>query len=384
MNDANLTADLNCFDIAIYDANTIYVGTSVKGIFKTTDGGLHWTPMNNGITYGGGSFPNDQWAAEAVAVDPTNPNNVYCGVANAYLVDIVSEGPNHPGFYRSANGGASWVQSNSGLPAMHDPIWDNLESRTFAVASLLVLPQYPNVVVMGGLDADINAKLLFGTTAVSQGKVYYSMNRGVSWTAALSGLPTIQESSGFGSLTRLCGSLVYLSCAPTGSYQLYASHLGIGANAYLDTTISHSKSKGVFKYEGSSWVAKNNGLPVVNDAENVDATNAGPVAVSPLNSNILLAGVSASDGSNPNANLSKVYASQDGGASWMRMWDQGMLTSPHGYTEANPIYIDFNSSQTAVFSSVAWSNVDHSAGTEDDGVWRLPPRNLKMRRGICA
>jgi hypothetical protein len=329
--------------------------------------------MNNGITHNSESFPNDKWAVQAIAVDPTNPDYVYCGAGNVYLVDIISEGPDHPGFYRSTNGGASWIQSNNGLPPMHDPIIDDLESRTFAVSSLLVLPQFPNVVVMGGLDAHINAKILFGTTATSSGKIYYSTSRGSRWTSASAGLPTISESAGFLSLTRLCGSLMYVSCAPTGPYTLYASHLGLGANVYADTAVAHSKSKGVYKYQGSSWVAKNSGLPVISDPYNVESTNAGPVAVSPVNPSILLVGISASDGSDPNANLSKVYASQNGGELWMRQWDQGMATSPHGYTEANPIYIDFNSNQTAVFASVAWSNVDRTAGTEDDGVWRLPP-----------
>ncbi len=53
---------------------TIYAaGRSRLGIYKSTDGGNTWSLLNSGLTV---------TSAEAVAVDPANPSNVYAGMIN--------------------------------------------------------------------------------------------------------------------------------------------------------------------------------------------------------------------------------------------------------------------------------------------------------------
>src|SRR5262249_20532066 len=76
-------------------AATLYAGGS-EGILKSTNGGATWTPL---LSTGLPSFPEIQ----ALAIDPVNPNNVYAGASQ--------------NFFKSTNGGASWISSNSGLVA---------------------------------------------------------------------------------------------------------------------------------------------------------------------------------------------------------------------------------------------------------------------------
>lgn len=69
------------------------------GVFKTTDGGLTWTAMNNGLT---------SPTVDALYVDPSNP-------------DLVLAGTEPNGVYRSADGGQTWTEVGTQVPAGPDP-----------------------------------------------------------------------------------------------------------------------------------------------------------------------------------------------------------------------------------------------------------------------
>jgi len=374
VNDAVLREDINALDIAIspINSNVVFVATNVEGIFKTTDGGQTWTTVNNGITHDSKSFPEQTWAALAVAVDSIDPDIVYCGVANANDVDYLSGTGDHPGFYKSTNGGTSWIDRNDGLPPRYDPIdFFDTVSHTVTVASIAVIPQNPDIVLIGLSDHEVNVSIFGDMTARTRGRMFYSTNKASgTWTELSGGLPEVSQSGGFLDLARVSFSQLYLTPNPNGPAGLYASHLGGGAVVYLDTIDAKSKSKGVYKFEGGSWVRRSDGLPVVTDDFNEGATNAGPVAISPVNSNILLVGISLSDSGDPVSDRSKVYASASGGSTWIKNWDSGMSNSPNfGYTESNPGFISFNVDQSAVFASVIWGD-----GTgPDDGIYRLTP-----------
>jgi photosystem II stability/assembly factor-like uncharacterized protein len=77
--------------IAPGDANILYVGGCASGyhpfVYKSTNGGVHWTAITNGIS----SPPL------AIAVDPRDSNIVYAGT----YYDV----------WRSLDGGTSWTKS---------------------------------------------------------------------------------------------------------------------------------------------------------------------------------------------------------------------------------------------------------------------------------
>jgi len=373
VSDSNLLPQMNIADFTISptDPDIIYVATNVSGIYKTTDGGSTWAAVNNGISHDGRSFPDSTWGALAVAVDPVEPDIVYCGVANMNNVDIGSGTGNHPGFFKSTNGGASWASRNQGLPAMYDPIEIfDLTSHTVAVGSIVIPPQFPSVVIIGLFDIEANAELLFGKTASSHGRVFFSTNRAEgSWQEKSAGLPEISWSTNGSDLARLSLSSVFLSAAEGPQFVLYATHQGGGASIELEDFLWKTKSGGVYKVVAGSWARKSAGLPQITDEYNENSTNAGPVCLSPVNPEILLVGIGASDSGNPTSDNSKVYVSLNGGQNWLKHWDSGLSDSPvMGYTEANPLFLAINADQSKAYASVLWSG-----GTEDDGVYRLPP-----------
>ncbi|HEX5435724.1 MAG TPA: hypothetical protein VFW98_01095 [Gemmatimonadaceae bacterium] len=67
-----------------------------SGIYKTTDGGAHWTELAHGL-------PTGDKGRIGLAISHTNPRLVYA----------IVEHPTAGGFYRSTDGGAHWTHMNS-------------------------------------------------------------------------------------------------------------------------------------------------------------------------------------------------------------------------------------------------------------------------------
>ena len=65
------------------DAMTFYFGACAGGVWKTTDGGLNWTPLFDS---------QDVQSIGAIAVAPSDPNVVYVGTGEYCWRGDVSEG----------------------------------------------------------------------------------------------------------------------------------------------------------------------------------------------------------------------------------------------------------------------------------------------------
>ena len=78
------------------DPNTVYVATGSGGIFKTTNGGVDWTPIfdrQNTISVGD------------IALEPGNPDVIWVGTGESNVRNSVSFGD---GVYKSTDGGKTW------------------------------------------------------------------------------------------------------------------------------------------------------------------------------------------------------------------------------------------------------------------------------------
>lgn len=76
--------------------NEYWMGTTGGGVFKTSDGGLTWTPASDGF-FGG--------TVGAIAVDPTNADVVWVGGGET---DIRGNTASGDGLWKTTNGGKTW------------------------------------------------------------------------------------------------------------------------------------------------------------------------------------------------------------------------------------------------------------------------------------
>lgn len=149
---------LQCITICQSNPSVLYVGTdslggSNSGVYKTTNGGTSWTFASSGIT--------GEMAVQTIAVNPANPNIVWCGVFNGLASSTV-------GLWKTTNGGTSWAPSNTGM-------------TNFNILSLAVNPLNPNVVYAG------SSLILPASTGPTT--IYRTNNGGTSWAAVVNGLP---------------------------------------------------------------------------------------------------------------------------------------------------------------------------------------------------
>jgi photosystem II stability/assembly factor-like uncharacterized protein len=133
--------------VAINPSNpqVVYAGSFGSGVFKSTDGGDSWKPVNQGMT---------NLYIYSLAIDPKNPDILYAGTYHSQV-------------YKSQNGGISWTWSGSGI-------------------------QDQAVVYSIAIDPIDPYRLYAATRGVSNngyapwnGAVYKSINGGQSWTPSL-------------------------------------------------------------------------------------------------------------------------------------------------------------------------------------------------------
>ncbi len=142
---------------------TIYVGAASGGVWKSVDGGTSYKPVFD---------RQPVQSIGAIALDPSNPKNVWVGTGESWTRNSVSIGN---GMYRSTDGGESWTYL--GLP----------ESER--IAKVLVHPKDSNtayVCVPGKLWSDSPDRGLYKTT-----------DGGATWNHILKG----NQSTGCAGLT---------------------------------------------------------------------------------------------------------------------------------------------------------------------------------------
>src|SRR5947209_5188418 len=103
------------------DPLVYYVGAASGGIFKSTDGGIHWEPIFD-------SQPVSSIGSLAIA--PSNPNIVWAGTGEPFIRSHISVGE---GIYKSTDAGRTWTRM--GL------------EKTGRIARVAIDPADPNIVL---------------------------------------------------------------------------------------------------------------------------------------------------------------------------------------------------------------------------------------------
>ena len=76
--------------------NIYYVGAASGGIFKTTDGGVHWDPIFDGQPVS---------SIGSLGIAPSDPNVIWAGTGEAHIRSHISVGA---GIYKSTDAGKTW------------------------------------------------------------------------------------------------------------------------------------------------------------------------------------------------------------------------------------------------------------------------------------
>ena len=106
-------------------ANIYYVGAASGGIFKTTDGGIHWEPIFD-------SQPVSSIGSLAIA--PSDANVIWAGTGEAHIRSHIPVGA---GIYRSTDAGKTWVLM--GL------------EKTGRIGRIVIDPKNPDIVIAAAM-----------------------------------------------------------------------------------------------------------------------------------------------------------------------------------------------------------------------------------------
>jgi photosystem II stability/assembly factor-like uncharacterized protein len=133
------------------DVNTYYAGAASGGLWKSNDGGIHWSAVFDAQPVS---------SVGAIAVAPSDPNVVYAGTGEPFTRSHISAGW---GMFRSTDAGKTWARA--GL--------DN----TGRISRIVVSPTNPDLVYAAALG--------FAYGPQPERGIYRSADGGKSWERVL-------------------------------------------------------------------------------------------------------------------------------------------------------------------------------------------------------
>ena len=261
------------------DVNVLYIGTAWGGIWRTRDGGTHWTPLFDHAPSLGIGEP------AAIAIDPIDTSIIYAGTSNREGSQF-SNAATQPsaGLFKSTDGGASWVALGSGFPAANTGNATQFVSQSINV--VIVDPGNNQIVYLasnlglfrstdGGLNwnkatapGGVANSLVLDPTSSATARILYagiagvgvvqSTNGGQNWTTILSAAtPAAAAQLTLGGYTAFAKVVVALApptspANPGGIRVLYASMVG------TPNVFANPDTVGLFlsQDQGSTWTAR--------------------------------------------------------------------------------------------------------------------------------
>ena len=198
------------------DANEVYLGGNV--VFKTTDGGKHWTPISPDLTrndkskqvMAGGPVQHDMSGAEtydtilSIALAPTDPKVIWVGTDDGQ-VQVTRDGgktwmnttaniPGAPGWARVYQIGVSPFDGGTAYVAFDAHMLDNRKpyvyktsdyGKTWTAITEGLPADSPGIVVRE--DPNQKGLLVLGTDT----GLFYSLDNGGHWKSLKSNFPTV-------------------------------------------------------------------------------------------------------------------------------------------------------------------------------------------------
>jgi len=148
---ANMVGRITDIEGVTGNPNIVYVGTASGGIWKTTNGGITWSPI----------FDKQPVASVGdMVLEPGNPDVIYVGTGESNVRNSISFGN---GVYKSTDGGKTW--------------WNMGLEDTKHISRIVINPKNPNIIYVGALGH------AFGSN--KERGVFMSTDGGKTWEKVL-------------------------------------------------------------------------------------------------------------------------------------------------------------------------------------------------------
>jgi photosystem II stability/assembly factor-like uncharacterized protein len=318
------------------DPLVYYAGAASGGVWKTTDGGVHWAPLFDAQAV---------QSIGALAVAPSDPNIVWAGTGEPYIRSNISIGD---GMYKSTDAGKTWT--HMGL------------EKTGRIARVLIDPKNPNVVFACALGTAYGPQPDRG--------IFRTTDGGKSWEKVL----FVDENTGCSDLTM----------DPNNPRILFAGMWQIVIHTWGRT--SGGPGSGLFRSddEGSSWKRlEGHGLP------HYPLGRIG-VVIAKSNSDRVYALIETGDGvawGGKPTQGGELWRSDNGGEDWQLMtYNHFVLGRTHYFTRAaveadneNEVYFLTGSfSRTLDGGHTVTDMGTRGAGHDNHDMWIDPTNGNRM------
>ncbi|MDQ3172856.1 MAG: sialidase, partial [Acidobacteriota bacterium] len=317
--------------------NIYFVGAASGGIFKTTDGGVHWEPI----------FDEQPVSSiGSLAIAPSDPNIVWAGTGEAWIRSHISVGQ---GIYKSTDAGKTWTLM--GL------------EKSGRIGRIVIDPRNPDIVLAAALGHAYGPQQERG--------VFRTTDGGKTWERVL----FTDENTG-------CSDLVM---DPSNPRILFAGMWPLVIRTWGRE--SGGPGSGLFKSTdgGVTWKKlTGRGLPS-------RTTGKFALAIARSNPNRIYALIETGDGvplNGKETDRGKMWRSDDGGDTWRLMsYDRNMGGRTHYYfrTEVSPdnpnetyyltagFAVSLDGGETARLASFAGS-----PGGDNHDIWIDPTNANRM------
>jgi photosystem II stability/assembly factor-like uncharacterized protein len=302
------------------DGGVVYVASASGGLWKTTNGGVGWTPIFE---------RQGTLSIGDIALAPSNPEVVWVGTGETNVRNSVSFGD---GVYKSTDGGKNW--QHMGL------------NETERISAIAIHPQNPDIVYVGALGH------AFGPN--EERGVFMTTDGGKTWTKTL----YLDNQHG----------VADLDMDPTNPNILYAGMWSFERKPW--THRSGSEKGGVYKSidGGRTWNKLTNGLPKLMGRIGI--------RVAPSSPNVVYAIVEAKDGT--------LYRSDDRGETFRLVSKQHSIVSRGFYyttvrvdpTNENRIFAVASTLFTSVDGGKTFRSITSRSHIDFHALW-IDPKNPK-------